>query len=93
MFPGPPSSQSISPPNTHLSSPIAPIRPITEPGPPGISDQFLPGQSPSGLPIQGMIRPSVPTTPNIPPIPPPVPDKKYHELPAGLIVPAVLVCI
>jgi hypothetical protein len=43
--------------------------------------------------MQGIIRSSVPATPNIPPIPPPVPEKKYHELPAGLMVPAVLVCI
>ncbi|POG72071.1 hypothetical protein GLOIN_2v1774128 [Rhizophagus irregularis DAOM 181602=DAOM 197198] len=92
IFPGPPPSQSISPSNPHLSPSSAQglIRPISEPGPPGIQDQFPPGQSPSNMPIQGMIRPPVSTTPNMPPIPPPVSEKKYHELPAGLMVPAVL---
>jgi hypothetical protein len=95
IFPGPPPSQSISPQNPHLSPSNAQslIRPISEPGPPGIQDQFPPGQSPSNMPIQGMIRPPVSTTPNMPPIPPPVSEKKYHELPAGLMVPAVSVCI
>ncbi|CAG8543374.1 10961_t:CDS:10 [Ambispora gerdemannii] len=81
------------PPGPIITSNLLPshIRPISEPGPPGISSQFPPpGTSPppppSSIPIQGMIpRPAIPPPPAIPP----VPEKKYHELPAGLMVPAV----
>ncbi|CAG8522176.1 12860_t:CDS:10 [Ambispora leptoticha] len=77
LIPPPPPGQ---PPTSNFS----------EPAPPGISSQFPPpGTSPPpppSIPIQGMMpRPAIPPPPAIPP----VPEKKYHELPAGLMVPAV----
>ncbi|CAG8551793.1 735_t:CDS:10 [Funneliformis caledonium] len=88
IFPAPqPTAQSISPPVAHLSPPIAQslIRPASEPVPAVIPEQFPPGPSPPSMPMQGIIRSSIPTTPI-----PSVSEKKYYELPAGLMVPAVL---
>ncbi|CAG8745948.1 8122_t:CDS:2, partial [Gigaspora rosea] len=90
IFPGAHSpAQSIISPSTHLSPPIAHghLRPNSEPAPPGIPSQFPSGPSPPDMTMQGIApRPNVSVTPPIPA----VPEKKYYELPAGLMVPAVL---
>ncbi|CAG8506717.1 35477_t:CDS:10 [Gigaspora margarita] len=89
IFPGAHSpAQSIISSSTHLSPPIAHghLRPNSEPAPPGIPSQFPSGPSPPDMTMQGIApRPNVSVTPPIPA----VPEKKYYELPAGLMVPAV----
>ncbi|CAG8603033.1 22134_t:CDS:10 [Dentiscutata erythropus] len=89
IFPGAHSpAQSIISSSTHLSPPIAHghLRPNSEPAPPGIPNQFPSGPSPPDMSMQGIApRPTVSVTPPIPA----VPEKKYYELPAGLMVPAV----
>ncbi|CAG8751155.1 4381_t:CDS:2, partial [Cetraspora pellucida] len=89
MFPGAHSpAQSIISSSTHLSPPIAHghLRPNSEPAPPGISGQFPSGPSPPDMSMQAIgPRPNVSVTPPIPALP----EKKYYELPAGLMVPAV----
>ncbi|CAG8462692.1 14121_t:CDS:2, partial [Racocetra persica] len=89
MFPGAHSpAQSIISSSTHLSPPVAHghLRPNSEPAPPGIPGQFPSGPSPPDMSMQGIgPRPNVSVTPPIPA----VPEKKYYELPAGLMVPAV----
>ncbi|CAG8703630.1 4139_t:CDS:2, partial [Racocetra fulgida] len=89
MFPGAHSpAQSIISSSTHLSPPVAHghLRPNSEPAPPGIPGQFPSGPSPPDMSMQGIgPRPNVSVTPPIPT----VPEKKYYELPAGLMVPAV----
>ncbi|CAH1768169.1 1489_t:CDS:2, partial [Entrophospora sp. SA101] len=61
--------------------------PPPPPAPLSIPSQFSP---PPGIPMQGLV--PRPNTPNISNVSQPiltVPEKKYHELPAGLIVPVV----
>jgi len=100
LFSGPPPPPPLPPPpppppptsssNSHLIPPGAPshTRPLSEPAPLSIPSQFSP---PPGIPMQGLV--PRPNTPNISNVSQPiltVPEKKYHELPAGLIVPVVL---
>ncbi|CAG8684231.1 14838_t:CDS:10, partial [Acaulospora morrowiae] len=85
MFSNPITSvQSMVSSNAHLSPPVSHMRPTPEPAPPGIPGQFPSGSSSTAVPMQGIVSRSEAT----PPIPT-VPEKKYYELPAGLIVPAV----
>ncbi|CAG8474304.1 6951_t:CDS:2 [Paraglomus brasilianum] len=81
IFHGPPQPMPQSVP--HIPTSVAtPLRNLSDPGPPGIPTQFPPNHSPP-MPIQGII----PRPPVTAPLPPPAPEKKYHELPAGLMVP------
>ncbi|CAG8504302.1 7536_t:CDS:2 [Paraglomus occultum] len=81
MFHGPPQPMPQSVP--HMPTSVAtPLRNLSDPGPPGIPTQFPPNHSPP-IPIQGIM----PRPPVTAPLPPPAPEKKYHELPAGLMVP------
>src|SRR5437763_12772290 len=78
------SSSYLIPPDTSSHA-----RPLSEQVSINIPGQFSP---PPGIPIQGLgPRSSTPNISNISQPIPSVPEKKYHELPAGLMVPVVLV--